>query len=339
MESSTLNEPYNESPVLDIADVSVEYPTPSGRIQAVHHVTLSVRRGEVVGLVGESGCGKSTLALASMRLLRHGATLSTGTVQVNGKDLYQMDPEELRRFRWTHLAMVFQSAMNALNPVMTVRQQMLDTLRSHDDHPSKQKLEARIRDLLDLVRIDHRYLDSYPHELSGGMRQRVVIAMAVSLNPSVIILDEPTTALDVVVQRSILDQIKAIQKDHNFAMLFISHDIGLVRRLASTIYVMYAGRLVEINSTGGLLGLDGNHHPYTTGLLQAIPRLTADKVEIEGIPGSTPDLSDPPTGCSFHPRCPVVMDICRVRSPSLTSVGGNQIACHQFAKSEEGLHG
>lgn len=317
-------------PVLELEDVSVAYDTQNGPVQAVNRVNLKVYQEEIVGLVGESGSGKSTLAYAIMRLLKGAAFLQNGTIKVMGKDIYAMSPKELQAFRWAQMSMVFQSAMSALNPVMTVEQQFIDTLRSHNKQMTLEQCRMRAAELMDLVRIDPKYLGSYPHQLSGGMRQRVVIAIAIALEPAFVIMDEPTTALDVVVQRSILDQIQAIQRKVHFAVLFISHDFSLVAELAQRVAIMYAGRMVEVADSRALTQTE-NHHPYTEGLLRAIPKLTADEIVIEGIPGHPPDLVSLPSGCAFHPRCPYVTDECRQQRPSLYEVGTAEIECHRYA--------
>lgn len=331
--------PEHASPVVEIKNLSVTYHTSRGALQAVTGVNLSIGAGEIVGLVGESGSGKSTLAFALMRLLKSAACQVDGEVVVEGQDLYRLSPEELRQFRWSRLAMVFQSAMNALNPVLTVEDHMADTLRAHRPGLSARDIRQKAEALLDLVRIDRARLRSYPHELSGGMRQRVVIALALALDPSIIIMDEPTTALDVVVQRSILDEIRDIQRERQFAALFISHDFSLVAELASRVAIMYAGRLVEVTDRQALEE-SSQHHPYTRGLLRAIPRLTEDDVRIEGIPGSPPDLIRLPPGCAFHPRCPERMPQCSVKSPLTTHLGRSLVECHLFAgENQEVLDG
>ena len=324
------------TPVLEIKDLSVAYQTAAGLVNAVSDVNLTVYPEEIVGLVGESGSGKSTMAYAIMRLLKGDAFITKGQVRVMGQDVYALSPKELRLFRWQQMSMVFQSAMSALNPVMTVETQIIDTIRSHEPKISKAEALKRARDLLDVVRIDPKHMKSYPHELSGGMRQRVVIAIAISLNPGFVIMDEPTTALDVVVQRSILDQIREIQSHVHFAILFISHDFSLVAELASRVAIMYAGRVVELTQ-GGTLTLGERHHPYTEGLLRAIPHLTADEVVIEGIPGSPPNLVTLPSGCAFHPRCPAVMNVCRTTRPRLYQGETGQAECHLFSSDEEAV--
>ncbi|EJY56035.1 oligopeptide/dipeptide ABC transporter, ATPase subunit [Alicyclobacillus hesperidum URH17-3-68] len=323
----------DNKPVLEIEDLSVAYVTGSGLVHAVNDVNLKVYPNEIVGLIGESGSGKSTMAYTIMRLLKGDAVVTKGRVKILGQDVYQLSKKELRQFRWSKMAMVFQSAMSALNPVMTVETQILDALLSHRKDMTKEQARARARELMELVRIDPKHLKSYPHELSGGMRQRVVIAIAIALNPALVIMDEPTTALDVVVQRSILDEIRKIQQEVGFAILFVSHDFSLVAELASRVAIMYAGRIIEVTPSD-LLHLQEKHHPYTEGLLKAIPELTAEDVTIQGIGGYPPDLQDLPSGCAFHPRCPYATDICRRVRPEKLAVGDKLIECHLFSEKE-----
>lgn len=327
----------NNQPVLEIEDLSVAYVTPTGLVHAVNDINMTIYPREIVGLIGESGSGKSTMAYAIMRLLKGDAIVTKGRIRVNGQDVYALSPKKLRSFRWDQMSMVFQSAMSALNPVMTVETQIVDALRSHRKEMSKREAIERALELMDLVRIDKKHLKSYPHELSGGMRQRVVIAIAIALNPSLVIMDEPTTALDVVVQRSILDEIKKIQEQVGFAILFVSHDFSLVAELASRVAIMYAGRLVEVTPSEKL-HLEEEHHPYAEGLLRAIPELTADDVTIQGIPGYPPDLANLPKGCAFHPRCPKAHDTCLTTHPVAVEVDGKQIECHLFSKKEAAAH-
>lgn len=319
----------HNTPVLELDDVSVIYDSPAGPVQAVNHVSMNIDANTIVGLVGESGSGKSTLANAVMHLLKGTARLISGTIKVMGKDIYQMNHKELRGFRWNQMSMVFQSAMNALNPVLNVETQMIDTLRSHRKGMTRATARRHSRELLELVSIDARYLKAFPHELSGGMRQRVVIAIAIALEPQLVIMDEPTTALDVVVQRSILDKIRDLQKEQRFAILLISHDFSLVSELASKVAVMYAGRFVEIADSDTLNQEEG-HHPYTQGLMRAVPKLTADEVFIEGIPGSPPDLINLPSGCAYHPRCPFAYEECQNVRPALHKVRDNEVECHLY---------
>jgi oligopeptide/dipeptide ABC transporter ATP-binding protein len=304
----------NSGPMLDIRDLSVVYRTPAGDVRAVDHVNLALAAGEVVGLAGESGSGKSTLAYGACRLLRAPALVTNGSVTYHGRraskpaDLLKMGPDELRRLRWREIAIVFQSAMNALNPVLNVRDQLLDVIHAHLKMPRDEARE-KAGSLLDLVGIPRSRLRSYPHELSGGMRQRVMIAMALATEPEIIIMDEPTTALDVVVQRDILAQIVELKDRLGFSILFITHDLSLLLELADRIVVMYAGRFVEIATS------DEIHreaaHPYTKGLLHSFPSLRGPRRELAGIPGSPPDLRNPAPGCPFVPRCGYARPECR----------------------------
>jgi oligopeptide/dipeptide ABC transporter ATP-binding protein len=293
-------------PVLDISDFSVAYRTARGDVRAVDHVNLTLHAGEVVGLAGESGSGKSTLAYGATRLLRPPALITSGTVSYSGSrtqqpvDITQLQPGELQRLRWREVAIVFQSAMNALNPVLTVADQLVDGMRAHL-RLSKDEARDKAAELLDLVSIPRSRLRSYPHELSGGMRQRVMIAMALAADPELVIMDEPTTALDVVVQRDILAQIMELKQRLGLSILFITHDISLLLELADRIAVMYAGRLVEVASAQQIQREPA--HPYTRGLLNSFPSLHGARRELAGIPGSPPDLHSPPAGCSFLPRC------------------------------------
>jgi peptide/nickel transport system ATP-binding protein len=302
------------SPMLDIRDLSVVYRTPAGDVRAVDHVNLALAAGEVVGLAGESGSGKSTLAYGACRLLRAPALVTNGSVIYQGRrtsrpaDLLKMGPDELRRLRWREIAIVFQSAMNALNPVLNVRDQLLDVIHAHLKM-SRDEAREKAGSLLDLVGIPRSRLRSYPHELSGGMRQRVMIAMALATEPEIIIMDEPTTALDVVVQRDILAQIVELKDRLGFSILFITHDLSLLLELADRIAVMYAGQFVEIATS------DEIHreaaHPYTKGLLNSFPSLRGPRRELAGIPGSPPDLRNPAPGCPFVPRCGYARPECR----------------------------
>jgi peptide/nickel transport system ATP-binding protein len=315
--------------IVELQDLVVDY----GRVRAVDHVSLEIRAGEIFGLAGESGCGKSTTGNAILQILRPPARVTSGRILFRGEDLVGKSPEELRRYRWRNVSMVFQSAMNALNPVMRVGDQFVDMMRAHQRIDRKLAL-ARAGELLDSVGIDRRRVRAYPHELSGGMRQRVIIAMALALNPELVILDEPTTALDVVVQREILQEIDALKRDLGFAVLFVTHDLPLLIEFADRIGIMYAGELVE---TTAARTLDERAlHPYTLGLLRSTPPLYGPLERMQGIPGSPPDLADPPAGCRFHPRCPHCRpdDIAlyarqTTERPVLREVApGHRVACH-----------
>ncbi|MDX6489417.1 MAG: peptide/nickel transport system ATP-binding protein [Gaiellaceae bacterium] len=284
-------------PLVELDDLVVDY----GRTRAVDHVSLSIRPGEFVGLAGESGCGKSTVAHALLRVLRPPGEIVSGRILFKGEDAAALNREELRRFRWRNISLVFQSAMDSLNPVMRVGNQFVDMLRAHQRVDRSEAL-ARAGDLLELVGIDRGRVRAYPHELSGGMRQRVVIAMALALRPELIVMDEPTTALDVVVQREILQEIEELKRELGFAVLFITHDLSLLVEFSDRIAIMYAGEIVESAPADDLFKRP--EHPYTVGLMSSFPPLHGPIVRLTGIPGSPPDLANPPTGCRFHPRCP-----------------------------------
>jgi oligopeptide/dipeptide ABC transporter ATP-binding protein len=301
------------TPVLSIRDLSVVYRTLAGDVRAVDNVTLDLHAGEVVGLVGESGSGKSTLAYGATRLLRAPAVITSGNVWYAGRrmttatDVLQLNADQLTGLRWREIAIVFQSAMNALNPVLNVHDQLTDVIRAHLSL-SRHEATAKAASLLDLVGIPRTRLRSYPHELSGGMRQRVMIAMALATDPEVVIMDEPTTALDVVVQREILGQILDLKDSLGFAILFITHDLSLLLELADRIAVMYAGQLMEVGTATEI-----HHepaHPYTKRLLRSFPSLRGPRRELTGIPGTPPDLLSPPPGCPFLPRCTEGTDAC-----------------------------
>jgi peptide/nickel transport system ATP-binding protein len=300
-ETAPVAQPETTRPVLlELRDLAIEY---RGRriVRAVDGVDLEIHSGEIVGLAGESGCGKSTVANAAMQILRPPAHVAGGNVLFQGEELVGRSKEELRKFRWRNVSMVFQSAMNALNPVMRVGDQFVDMMRAHEKISKKAALRSA-GDLLGIVGIDPQRVRAYPHELSGGMRQRVIIAMALALEPELIIFDEPTTALDVVVQREILQQVQELQAERGFAVLFITHDLSLLLEVADRIAIMYAGEIVETAPAAAFV--TSPRHPYTQGLLQSFPPLSGERRRLTGIPGSPPDLADPPAGCRFNPRCP-----------------------------------
>jgi peptide/nickel transport system ATP-binding protein len=321
--------------LLELRNLAVAY----GSAQAVDGVDLEIRAGEVVGLAGESGSGKSTVAHAVMQILRPPARVTRGSVLFRGEDLVGKSVEELRRFRWRNVSLVFQSAMNALNPVMRVGDQFVDMMQAHE-RISKRRALAEAAELLELMCIDGRRVRAYPHQLSGGMRQRVIIAMALALEPELVILDEPTTALDVVVQREILQQLRQLKQELGFSVLFITHDLSLLLSLADRVAIMYAGELVETAAAAELAA--SPRHPYTQGLLRSFPPLHGPLTRLTGIPGTPPDLADPPAGCRFHPRCPhCVRDESRLyvrqttERPVLREVEpGHRVACHLVARDD-----
>jgi peptide/nickel transport system ATP-binding protein len=321
------NESTANTPLLDVRSLKVEYLTPRGPVRAVESVSFSLEAGEVVGLAGESGSGKSTIAHALLRILPPPALITGGQVLFDGRDVLEMNLSELERFRWRSMAIVFQSAMNALNPVMRIREQLLDTMQQHG--LARDEANARAERLFDLVGIEPRRLDAYPHQLSGGMRQRAVIAIALALDPPLLIMDEPTTALDVVVQKDILRQIAALREKLGFAILFITHDLSLLVENATRIAIMYAGEIVERAESRELF--ERPLHPYTLGLMNSFPSISGPKKKLTGIPGAPPDLVAPPPGCRFHPRCSRVMEICKQMRPEMREVSpGHWVACHLY---------
>ena len=315
--------------LLSVRNLQVEYQTARGPVRAVDGVSFDIKPGEVFGLAGESGSGKSTIAHALLRLLQAPAVITGGEVRFRGRDVLSMSDSELTDFRWAEISMVFQSAMNALNPVMTVGDQIIDVIMAHDADRSKRQARQRGGELLEIVGIEASRLDSYPHQLSGGMRQRAMIAMALALDPPLMIMDEPTTALDVVVQKEIMQQIEDLKERLGFSILFITHDLSLLVEFSDRIAIMYAGEIVELADAGELF--QNPLHPYTQGLMASFPTLTGAKRRLTGIPGSPPDMSCPPGGCRFHPRCSKVLPMHREVVPTLKEVRpGHWVACHLY---------
>ena len=317
------------NPILEMSNLSVAYQSAEGDVRAVEQVNLSLHPGEVVGLCGESGSGKSTLAYGATRLLRPPAVITGGSVNYYGRritqgghpvDILACNKKELHALRWREIAIVFQSAMNALNPVLRVQDQILDAIQAHLKM-SRADAKEKAATLLDLVGIPRSRLRSYPHELSGGMRQRVMIAMALAADPEVVIMDEPTTALDVVVQRDILAQIVELKETLGFSVLFITHDLSLLLELADRIAMMYAGRLLETGTAHEIMREPA--HPYTRGLLNSFPSLRGPRRELVGIPGSPPDLRNPDPGCPFQPRCNYALPSCSEVDMTLAKVAGS----------------
>lgn len=310
--------------VLSVRDLQVDYRAPRGRVQAVRHVSFDLKRGETLALIGESGSGKSTLALALIRLLVRAATVRTGTVlyQRGGTtyDVLHMKSDALRRFRWNECALVFQAALNALNPVLRVADQFRDAAAAHGLRDAR-AVRARTLELLRLVQLDaDRVYRAYPHELSGGMRQRVLLAMGLLLDPQLIILDEPTTALDILTQRVIIDLLRRLKDQLGFAMILVSHDLSLAAELADRVATVYAGRIVECGDVRDIFYRP--HHPYTVGLLSAVPTITGGFRLLDSVRGSPPDLIDLPPGCKFHPRCEFATEECLATEPDLAALSG-----------------
>ncbi len=312
--------------VLEVKDLTMHYRTRKGPVFAVDDVTFSVARGEAIGLVGESGCGKTSVAISLLKLLPNNAEIHKGEIRINGLDIVPLSDKEMNRHRWKSISMVFQAAMNSLNPVYTVEYQIVEAMREHMPHMSEQEMSEKIDSLFDLVGLDPALKTQYPHQYSGGMRQRAVIAMALSCDPDIIIADEPTTALDVIVQDAILKRIRGIQEQLNMAMIYISHDIAVIAEVSQRVGVMYAGKLVEMAETTAIF--HAPQHPYTMALMSSFPSIVGEKTELVTLPGEPPDLLNPPTGCRFHPRCPFATDICREEAPAFAEYNtGHMVAC------------
>ena len=312
--------------ILEVRGLTVAYATDDQPVIAVDNVDFDVGRGEFLGIVGESGCGKSTLMYAVTRLLGppFAGQIMAGEILFQGRDMVSLHEKQLRHIRWREFSLVMQSAMNALNPVLTIAAQMRDACKAHSNM-SANEIEERSREVLRLVSIDPVHLHSYPHQLSGGMRQRAMIAMALLFTPDLILMDEPTSALDVVGQRSLMVQIKELQERLGFAVIFVTHDISLVSHFSDRLLVMYAAQVAELGKTRQVF--DKPLHPYTRGLLEAFPSIRGEKVHLLGIPGSPPDLLRPPFGCRFSPRCPLAFARCGSVEPELFDVDGELVRC------------
>ena len=311
-------------PVLEVSALSVDYVLDRGDVRAVDDVSFGVNRGEFLGIVGESGCGKSTLLFAVAQLLAPPAAVVAGSVTFGGTNLVGLTDRQLSAIRWRDMSVVMQSAMNALNPVKTIGAQFKDAMRAHG-RESKAEIAARSAEVLRMVGIDPAHLRSYPHQLSGGMRQRSMIAMAMLFTPDLIIMDEPTSALDVVAQRSLMVQIKELQLALGFAVIFVTHDMSLISHFSDRLMVMYAGQVDELGATRTIFSAP--QHPYTRGLLEAFPSIRGPRVPLKGIPGNPPDLAHVPAGCRFHPRCPHVAEQCTEVAPELYPIDTALVRC------------
>ncbi|PSW04257.1 ABC transporter ATP-binding protein [Photobacterium lipolyticum] len=320
------------SPQISIRNLCVDYITDAGDVRAVNNVSFDIGKGEIFGLAGESGCGKSTVAMALMRLHKPPAFISGGEVLFDGHgDILKLSEANMTAFRWSQISMVFQSAMNALNPVLTLEEQFCDVIMRHTNMDRKQAIR-RAEGLLEIVDIHPNRLRDYPHQFSGGMRQRLVIAIALALNPKMIIMDEPTTALDVVVQREILQKIYALKEEFGFSILFITHDISLMVEFSDRIGIMYSGELIEVAPSKQIL--EQPFHPYTEGLGSSFPPLTGPKTRLTGIPGNPLNLLEIPQGCRFQARCNKAHDACFSTATQLRQLEPGRLSnCHLFNKS------
>lgn len=335
-------------PTLSIRNLTIEYQGKRGYVQAVRNISLEINRNESLALIGESGSGKTTIGMGIVRLLPSTAKIRQGELLFRRNiskghsleeeiDIIKMNERELRAFRWRGCTMVFQAALNAFNPVLRIKDQFADTARAHG-YLQGAALKKRAMELFDLVRLDpERVWNAYPHELSGGMRQRVLIALGLLLDPPLLILDEPTTALDILTQRNIMDVLKELREKLRFSLVFISHDLSLAAELADRIATVYAGRIVELGNVYDTF--QNPQHPYTIGLINAVPTLTTHRDHVSSIPGSPPDLIEMPTGCKFHPRCPLAIDKCVKEEPELVPTTGPEhlAACWRWMEAKRTL--
>jgi peptide/nickel transport system ATP-binding protein len=330
-----------EDILYSIRNLTVEYTTRAGSVKAVEDVSLDIRRGEIIGLVGESGCGKSTLGKALMRLHTGPARITEGELWFDGRDLMTLSQREMPEIRGAEIGMVFQDPMTSLNPVQRILSHITETIQTHEPEVSDEEARKRAEELIERLGIRRERIMDYPHQMSGGMRQRVMISLALSLRAKLVIADEPTTSLDVIVEAKFLDLLKELQKEFGLTILLITHNIGVVAEISDRIAVMYAAKLVEIGDVNDVFAQP--KHPYTQGLLRSVPNIKLDGGELYKMAGAPPDLSHPPAGCRFHTRCPFVMDICREEDPPLEAIEGGQLAaCWLYpavmAKSQEKLH-
>ncbi len=312
--------------LLEVENISIGYNTGKGYLKAVEGVSFDLEEGQSLGLVGESGCGKTTIGMALMGLLPPNGSVRKGRIVFEGKDTLKMSEEEIRRIRWRRMAMIFQAAMNALNPVQRVGNQIAEAILVHNPTLEKEAALAQVEELYELVGIPRDRLRDYPHQYSGGMKQRAVIAMALACHPKVIIADEPTTALDVIVQDQILEEVRELQREFNIGIIFISHDISIVADMCHDIGVMYAGQLVELGPWKAVF--ESPVHPYTKALLSSFPTLTGKRSDLVPIPGETPNLIRPPAGCRFCDRCPEAGTFCETAPPEWVEIGsGHKALC------------
>ena len=319
-------------PLLEVQDLTVEYHTDEGRFRAVEDLSFSLEPKKTLGIVGESGCGKTTAMLALLRLLPEMGRIVGGQVLFDSVDLLRLSTAEIARYRWSRISIIFQGAMNALNPVRSVGSQIAEAILLHEVVPPNEVKQEVFR-LLDLVGITEQRASQYPHQYSGGMRQRAMIAMALACHPQVVIADEPSTALDVMIQAQIMDLLQKIQKELGLSIIVVTHDLGLVAELCDDVLVMYGGRMAEVGSTEDIY----NHaqHPYTRRLLEAFPDIENPRAELASIPGYPPPLNNLPPGCRFQPRCLVAQDICSLKTPPTLSVGsGHRVGCVRAEEME-----
>jgi len=310
-------------PLLDVDGLQTHFFTREGRTRAVDGVSFRVREGEIFGIAGESGCGKSTLAHSVLRLLPSSGRIVSGRIDFRGLNLVAATESQLGKIRWREISIVFQAAMNALNPVRRVGEQISEVIVYHEK-TTRAEARSRTKKLLEMVGLDPARMNNYPHEFSGGMRQRIVIAMAISCEPDLLIADEPATALDVLVQAQILDLLTVLERKMKLSMILITHDLSVIKEISERVAIMYAGKIVESAPVNSIFREP--RHPYTQALIDALPQIRGGRRSLKSLPGMPPNLIEPPGGCRFHPRCPFVMDKCRVHEPPLTECGVDHVA-------------
>jgi peptide/nickel transport system ATP-binding protein len=317
--------------VLEIKDLSIFYPISIGTVRAVEQVSIELKKGEALGLVGESGCGKSTLGLSILKLLRPPGRIVGGEILYHGRNILTMKERELLRLRGQNIAMAFQNPLTSLNPLFRIDHQFLETIHQHEPHVKREEALARAEKVLEELGIETKRLYEYPHQLSGGMRQRMMLGLGLIMDPDIIVADEPTTSLDVIVEAGFIDLLNRLRGRYNLSILLITHNLGLVAEIADRVAVMYAGKIVEVGSSEQIY--HNPLHPYTDGLINCVPNIKLEQEELVTMPGSPPDLVNPPSGCRFAPRCPKVMDICWQRPPSLITYNdGQKTACWLYKK-------
>jgi oligopeptide/dipeptide ABC transporter ATP-binding protein len=313
------------APILEIEDLTVHFPINIGTVQAVKDVDLKLEEGEVMGLVGESGCGKSTLGFSILRLLRPPGRIVKGRMLYHGQDIVQMSEKEILALRGRKIAMIFQDPLTSLNPLFRIDQQFTETLFTHEKGLNKKTAFERAEAMLESLGISPERLLEYPHQMSGGMRQRIMIGMGLILNPDLLIADEPTTSLDVIVEAQFLDLLNDLRRQYSLTIILITHNLGNVAQMADRITVMYGGTIAEVGDANAIF--EDPLHPYTQGLLSSIPNIKLDQPKLETMPGSPPDLVNPPSGCVFHPRCPYAKEICKVQTPEAFTKNHRLVSC------------
>jgi peptide/nickel transport system ATP-binding protein len=324
-----------DTTILEVRDLSIAYPISIGVVRAVEGVSFTLDDGEALGLVGESGCGKSTLGLSLLKLQRPPGRVTGGRIMYRGTDILGMGDHSLLKLRGQKISMIFQNPLTSLNPLNTVERHFLETIHFHDPGMPREKALAAAGKMLETLGMEKKRLKEYPHQLSGGMRQRIMIGLALIMNPDILIADEPTTSLDVIVEAGFTELLQGLRSLYRLSIILITHNLGLVAEIADRIAVMYAGRLMEIASTEEIFARP--LHPYTQGLIACVPNIQADQKELVTMPGSPPDLVDPPAGCRFAPRCPKAMPICRQKAPPLQEhAPGHSAACWLYGQSASG---